>query len=116
MNSEKLNLFIALLTVVIVWNLALSFYLFQAVSKYKRLTQGATGRNLEQIIEKLLAKQELETKHLAQISQELLDFQKKSAVFFQKSALLRFNPFEDSGGDQSFVAAFLDGSDNGFII
>lgn len=34
----------------------------------------------------------------------------------QKVGVLRFNPFEDVGGDQSFAAALLDSEDNGVII
>jgi len=33
-----------------------------------------------------------------------------------KVEMLRFNPFADSGGDQSFTIAMLDGHDNGYII
>lgn len=116
MNGEQLNLYFALLTLIIVWNIGLSIYLFQAVAKYKRLTRGTNNRNLEQIVEKLIERQENEAKHVVQVSQDLVGFQKKSAVFFQKSALMRFNPFEDAGGDQSFVAVILDGNDSGFII
>ncbi len=34
----------------------------------------------------------------------------------QKIGMVRFNPFSNSGGDQSFAIALLDGHDNGFVI
>lgn len=34
----------------------------------------------------------------------------------QKISVVRFNPFNDMGGDQSFAIALLDNKDNGFII
>ena len=34
----------------------------------------------------------------------------------QKTSLVRFNPFRDTGGDQSFVLAFLDNHDNGLLM
>ena len=34
----------------------------------------------------------------------------------QKIGLLRFNPFKDTGGDQSFVLALLDNNDTGIVI
>lgn len=34
----------------------------------------------------------------------------------QKVSMIRFNPFSDSGGDQSFSIALLDGQDNGFVL
>ena len=37
-------------------------------------------------------------------------------VAVQKVGFIRFNPFSDTGGDQSFAAALLDQNDNGFVI
>lgn len=34
----------------------------------------------------------------------------------QKTALVRFNPFKDTGGDQSFVLCILDHTDTGFVV
>ncbi|MCL5432874.1 MAG: DUF4446 family protein, partial [Patescibacteria group bacterium] len=34
----------------------------------------------------------------------------------QKIGLVRFNPFKDTGGDQSFVLALLDNNDTGIVI
>ncbi len=34
----------------------------------------------------------------------------------QKTGIVRFNPFRDTGGDQSFVLALLDNRDNGFLM
>ena len=37
-------------------------------------------------------------------------------ISVQKVGFLRFNPFHDTGGDNSFTAAFLDGENNGVLI
>lgn len=34
----------------------------------------------------------------------------------QKVELLRFNPYDDTGGDQSFVVCLLNGQDSGIVI
>ena len=34
----------------------------------------------------------------------------------QKIGIVRFNPFSDSGGDQSFAIVLLDGHDNGLVV
>ena len=34
----------------------------------------------------------------------------------QKMGFVRFNPFNDTGGDQSFCLAILDGNNNGIVI
>lgn len=39
-----------------------------------------------------------------------------SRISVQKVGFLRFNPFSDTGGDQSFVLVLLDRGNNGFIL
>jgi hypothetical protein len=34
----------------------------------------------------------------------------------QRVGLVRFNPFEDTGGNQSFAVALLDANDDGFVV
>ncbi len=39
-----------------------------------------------------------------------------AAASIQKTAIIRFNPFKHTGGDQSFVLALLDNHDNGLLL
>ena len=39
-----------------------------------------------------------------------------SKITLQKTGVVRFNPFNEMGGNQSFVIALLDGKNNGFVI
>lgn len=43
-------------------------------------------------------------------------YQRSSLKHLQKSGFVRFNPFSNSGGDQSFALAILDGHNDGFVI
>jgi len=49
-------------------------------------------------------------------SKELADFKKESQKSLQKVELIRFNPFREIGGDQSFSLAVLDKDNTGFVI
>lgn len=51
--------------------------------------------------------------NLSKEFEELKETNKKCA---QKFAVIRFNPFNESGGDQSFSIALLDGNNDGFVI
>ena len=42
--------------------------------------------------------------------------EKMSLASLHKVAVVRFNPFNDTGGDQSFVIALLDARDNGLVL
>ncbi|KKS18926.1 MAG: hypothetical protein UU78_C0099G0006 [Candidatus Roizmanbacteria bacterium GW2011_GWC2_41_7] len=50
------------------------------------------------------------------VSQELAELKKNNKKNLQKVGVVRFNPFKEGGGDQSFSIAVLDALDNGFVI
>ena len=50
------------------------------------------------------------------LSEELENLKKESKFSVQKIGIVRFNPFSEVGGDQSFSIALLDGNDNGVVI
>ncbi len=41
---------------------------------------------------------------------------KENSFSIQKTAMIRFNPFSEIGGNQSFSLALLDHNDSGFVI
>jgi len=68
--------------------------------------------NLKEILDYLKnLKQEIE-----RISQELEIFKKQSKLSVQKIGIVRYNPFIESGGDQSFSIALLNSNDDGLVI
>ena len=84
--------------------------------KLKLLFRGKKGKDLEQII--LDNNDKIE--HFDKEIQELFDISnrinKLAGKGLSRFKVVRFNPFKDLGGDQSFVAAFLDSQDNGLVI
>ena len=68
--------------------------------------------DLKDVLEYL---RKLEESH-QEISRELADFKKESRKNLQKVGVVRFNPFKEIGGDQSFSIAVLDADNNGFVI
>jgi hypothetical protein len=53
---------------------------------------------------------------LERISAELENLRKENKFNVQKVGIVRFNPFREVGGDQSFSIALLDGTDSGIVI
>lgn len=50
------------------------------------------------------------------ISKELDNVKKENEFSIKKLGIVRFNPFSEVGGNQSFSIALLDGNDNGIVI
>lgn len=69
----------------------------------------------ENLKEVLAQFKELE-KNFEKISQELENLKKESKFNIQKIGIVRFNPFSEVGGEQSFAIALLDGNDDGAVI
>lgn len=99
-----------------IWLSVLTFFLFKAVSHYKKLGKSENIKDLGNILEGIVKRQELQGSQTAEISKTLINHRSLSLGHFTKYALIRFNPFEDSGGDQSFTIALLDSRDNGIIL
>ena len=69
-------------------------------------------KNLEEILSRF---QDLE-KGFARISKELEDIKLQGKLSIQKIGVVRFNPFKEVGGDQSFSIALLDANNDGVVI
>jgi len=67
-------------------------------------------------IEEVLAQLKELANSFEKLSEELDALKKKSKFSVQKVALIRFNPFREVGGDQSFSVALLDGNNSGVVI
>ncbi len=81
-----------------------------------RLTRGSEDGNLEDVLESHLdtvARVEDDVDELAARSAML---EARSQRAFSRIGLVRFNPFEDTGGNQSFALALLDGREDGIVL
>jgi len=81
--------------------------MFKFLKKKKREPE-----NLEEILAQCKDLKE----NFEKISQELESLKKENKFNVQKVGLIRFNPFKEVGGDQSFSIALLDGNDTGVVI
>ena len=68
--------------------------------------------NLKEILSQF---QELKG-NFEKISKELENLKKENKFNIQKFGIVRFNPFKEIGGNQSFSIALLDGRDDGIVI
>ncbi|MDP2735529.1 MAG: DUF4446 family protein [bacterium] len=69
----------------------------------------ATPKELAQRIKSL-------EERLEKVSKELKDLQEGHQKSVTKVGVVRFNPFGEIGGDQSFSLALLDGEDSGVVV
>ena len=80
------------------------------------LTRGEDGRDLAAVLDAHLDK-------VFAVSSEVDELTVRTAVAeanlrrsFQRIGLVRFNPFEDTGGNQSFALALVDANGDGLVL
>lgn len=98
------------------WLLILSIFVFRMLSHYNRLTRGTTSGGLREVLEALLNNQEASQSRFRSIDEALKRLDDDGAFHIQRVGIVRFNPFSDTGGAQSFSLAILDSHDNGIVM
>lgn len=100
----------------IILSIVLLIWLRRVTKHYNSLTKGVdpkTLMNALQGIQHTIAQQE---KVQEVTKNEIQKLQDQSRFHTQNVILKRFNPFGDTGGDQSFILAILDGNKDGVVI
>lgn len=98
------------------WNIVLTILFWRIISHYQRLAGKTKKGNLEVVLDTLL-KDEKETKNdLKQLGEAVLKIDKQIDDHYQKSGLVKYNPFSNTGGNQSFSLVVLNGNNNGLMI
>lgn len=110
------ELVLALLGIVSIWLLVLTIFFWRTLSHYNKLTKGISEKSLRSVLEKLLKESDLNGKDINYLKDYCAKIEKDGLLHIQKVGLVRFNPFKDTGGDQSFVLSLIDGNDTGVII
>ena len=99
-----------------IWLAILSLFTLRITFRWRTITKRTKAASLDQILDDILKRQSLEVKKINELSDAIGQMKNLQKINFSKYALVRFNPFEDTGGDQSFALALLDGGNNGLVI
>jgi hypothetical protein len=118
--SPSLGLIVLVLAFACVVLLGMVVVLARRTSRLDRrigtLTKGGDGSSFETTLHATLD-------HVAKLARDVDDLASRSAMLeriqrkaVQRVGLVRFNPFEDTGGNQSFALALLDQHGDGLVV
>lgn len=111
-----LNLTSLLLASVFVWLLFLTILFWRMLIHYNSLSEGAGNKGLRALLEEIIRQNATNKKDIEFLRNFCDRIEKEGKFHIQKVGLLRFNPFKDTGGDQSFILSLVDKNDTGVII
>lgn len=104
------------LILVFAWLAGLTFFGARFIISFKKLTKDVSEKDLKSLLEEVIKRIDQTQKEDQRISEVLKEIERGNLSHFQKTGLVRYNPFADTGGDQSFVLSVLDGKDDGIVI
>lgn len=107
---------LAAFVILFIWLGIITFYLRRMIQNYSVFTQGVHKKTLEDVLTNIVNTQKINKKDIAFLASRCDNIESKSLLYIQKIGLLRFNPFKDTGGDQSFILSLIDSQNSGVVI
>ena len=80
------------------------------------LTRGGDGASLEAMLGSRLDKVDDVSRELDELAARMAILEGAQRKAFQRVGLVRYNPFEETGGNQSFALALLDAAGDGWVL
>lgn len=102
--------------VIIIWLGTITFFVVKLWVHYNTLIGKTKKETLLPMLEHILSAQEKAHTHIHAVEQAVRALEYSSGFHLQKIGLVRFNPFADTGGNQSFTLALLDSENSGIVM
>jgi hypothetical protein len=104
------------LVLLLAWNLILSVKVKRINRKTTEFYAGNKVSNLEELLLNQAKSIQVLDKDIAELYNISNQINSLASRGFHKIGVIRFNPFKDVGGDQSFSIAILNGKNNGITL
>ena len=118
--ESDLGPLVAVLTILTIVLLVIVVTLLRRTSRLSTrldgITRGESGKSFEGVLEAHIDKVYAVARELDDVSARTKALESVMPTTFQRVGLVRYNPFEDTGGNQSFALAMLDAKGDGWIL
>jgi uncharacterized membrane protein YccC len=84
--------------------------------RLRRLIGDAQGAGLDELLDRQFQRLDTVAERVEALNRLHHELERLSQRSIQKVGVTRFNPFADTGGDQSFAIALLDADGNGIVL
>lgn len=107
---------IGLLILLILGFCVLTYIVAKLQVHYNRLTRGVRSQTLSQVLNELLGELGTLKNRTREVEESYARLDRDGRGHVQRIGVVRFNPFSDTGGAQSFTMAILDGKRDGVVM
>ena len=101
---------------MLLWNGIITFLLIRWHRQHQVLVRGTEKKRVEEILGEILREIQKQEKKEKELEEEIKKLFLQGEFHFQKLGLVKFNPFAEMGGSQSFSLALLDQRGSGMVI
>jgi hypothetical protein len=98
------------------WLATTNYRLNRMIRHYRGLAAGIEGQPLDQILERMVQRGDARADQIAAVANRVEELAVNAEVHLQRVGMVRYNAFDDTGGDQSFALALLDIHGDGAIL
>lgn len=110
------NLPMIFLIFIAVWCVILTVYVISIKRRFDALAHGSNKESLSHALDHLIRRAQSAQGDIETLRKEIISIKHADLSHFQRLGIVRFNPFSDTGGTQSFTMAFLDGKNTGLVM
>jgi hypothetical protein len=120
LDERTLGLLVVALTVAVVLLALWVAWLHRSAAllrrRLSRLIGGAEGAGLDELLDRQFQRLDTVAERVEALNKLHRELERLAQHSLQKVGVVRFNPFSDTGGDQSFAIALLDADGNGVVL
>lgn len=115
LQSPIIVVLVVLVLLLTAWNVILERRLRRIQSRYREILRGPTGAPLEELLRDYTTEVARSRGRVEELVRQGQETQRALRRSLQGVGVVRFNPFSDTGGDQSFAIALLDPQGDGVV-
>lgn len=114
--SQVNSIVIGALVLLFLLEGAMIFFIWQTNKRITQFFNGKDGKSIEKVLEYEMRRMKKTEEDIKKITQDAKWIEGISRKSVHKVGVVRYNPFKDIGGDQSFSIALLDFEDDGVVV
>ncbi len=112
-SLEIQNILLITLSVLVFLLIIQNFFLRK---RYKKIFKKNDEYSIENVLSEHLSRTGKTERNIKKLMDDIIKLEKHSESLVRRTLIKRYNPFKDSGSDQSFTISLLDGTNNGLLL
>jgi hypothetical protein len=118
--SANLDVFVAGLVIAVAILIVVALVLLRRADRLSRrldaITQGSDAQSLDSLFGSHLERVRAVVSDVDRLAARMVILERDLRHSLGRVGIVRYNPFEETGGNQSFALAVLDGNGDGFVV